>query len=168
MGMTGKKHTEESKRKISLANKGKRRGKDNPFYGKKHTEESLAKMRVAQKGQHRGEKNQNWKGGRYIAHGYVMVYCPNHPTCQRRKSRSNYVFEHRLVMEKHLGRYLESHEIVHHVDGNKQNNSLENLRLFHTKQHKTREWNHYLEGYKKGFADAYIFFTLVKNHHNDR
>ena len=162
-------HTEESKEKMRQAKKGHNKGTNNPFYGKKHTEESRKKMSLAHKGKHRGEKNQNWKGGKYISQGgYVMAYCPDHPTCLQRNSRSNYVFEHRLVMEKYLGRYLESHEIVHHIDGDKQNNHIENLRLFDTKEHKTRSWNHYLEGYKKGFADACIFFSLVKNYSNDR
>lgn len=40
-----------------------------------------------------------------------------------------YVFEHQLVMEKALGRFLEMHEIVHHIDGDKLHNELSNLYL---------------------------------------
>ncbi len=40
------------------------------------------------------------------------------------------VLEHRWVMAKHLGRPLESHEFVDHKDGNKSNNSLDNLRIY--------------------------------------
>ena len=38
--------------------------------------------------------------------------------------------EHRWVMEQHLGRPLMSEETVHHIDGNRQNNTLANLELF--------------------------------------
>lgn len=40
-----------------------------------------------------------------------------------------YVFEHQLVMEEALGRFLEPHEMIHHIDGDKLNNKLSNLYL---------------------------------------
>src|SRR3972149_7814714 len=74
-GMLGKKHSEESKLKISLNSKGEKSyirtkehkekmseikmGKKNPFYSKKHSEESRKNMSEA----HTGEKNWNWQGG---------------------------------------------------------------------------------------------------------
>lgn len=80
---------------------------------------------------HEGGKNPNWKGGRHInKEGYVMVRKPkDHPS-----TRYGYVPEHRLVMEKALGRYLESHETVHHKNGNKQDNRLANLELWKRSQ----------------------------------
>lgn len=62
---------------------------------------------------------------RKIDKGYVLVYAPEHA-----KTKSGYVFEHRLVVENLLGRLLESHENVHHIDGNRANNSIENLELW--------------------------------------
>ena len=58
--------------------------------------------------------------------GYVLIYAPSHP----RTSKTNKMFEHRLVMEQVLGRYLEPHENVHHKNGNRQDNRPENLELW--------------------------------------
>lgn len=58
--------------------------------------------------------------------GYVMRHTPGHP----RARSSNYVFEHILVMENHLGRYLFDDENVHHRNGQKDDNRLENLELW--------------------------------------
>lgn len=84
-----------------------------------------------------GEKHSNWKGGRFCnSQGYVFVYSPNHPL----KSNDGYVLEHRLVMEKKIGRYLTKKEVVHHINENKGNNKISNLMLFncsadHLKHH---------------------------------
>ena len=76
-----------------------------------------------------GSENPSWNGGRWIdKDGYVMVLVKNHPY----QTRGGYVREHRLVMEKHLGRYLLPNEVVHHKDANKQNNDISNLELFHS------------------------------------
>lgn len=77
-----------------------------------------------------GENHGNWKGGRVVQNGYYMVYCPEHP-----KAMSGYVYEHRLVMERHLGRYLKKNEIVHHKNRNKQDNRLENLEVLTPAEH---------------------------------
>ena len=79
--------------------------------------------RISQK----GDGNSCWRGGkRFSGNGYVLIYCPEHPF----KINKNYVYEHRLVMEKSLGRFLKEEEIVHHIDGNTRDNRLENLSLF--------------------------------------
>ena len=75
-----------------------------------------------------GDKASNWKGGRkYNAEGYVLIYCSTHPN-----NSKGYVYEHRLVMEAHLGRTLLSTEICHHINGIKDDNRIENLMLFAT------------------------------------
>ena len=75
----------------------------------------------------RGELNPNWRGGR-TKHkkGYVMRRVSGHP----RSGAGNYVFEHILVMEAALGRHLHSDETVHHKNGVRDDNRIENLELW--------------------------------------
>lgn len=63
--------------------------------------------------------------------GYVLDQAYDHPN----RDSKGYVRRHRLVMENHLGRYLEKKEVVHHIDGNKQNNELSNLELTTLSKH---------------------------------
>jgi hypothetical protein len=75
----------------------------------------------------RGCKNGNWKGGRNIGRdGYVEIWQPHHPQA----NSNGYVLEHRLVMEKKIGRFLKKSERVHHINEVKDDNRPENLRLF--------------------------------------
>ncbi len=69
--------------------------------------------------------------------GYVLVYSPKHVN----KNSADGVYEHRLVVEKLLGRYLQKHEVVHHINENKQDNRITNLRLMDTKTHAQLHWN---------------------------
>lgn len=90
-------------------------------------------IELPRRGPRGGEKHDNWGGGRtYDKHGYVMVHCPGHPMARRNGAgrTPTYVPEHRLVMAEHLGRMLTDDEVVHHKDGNPQNNAIENLELF--------------------------------------
>jgi IS30 family transposase len=74
-----------------------------------------------------GANNPAWRGGRMVdKDGYVLIYQPTHPHA----SRHGYVREHRLVMEKHLRRYLDPKEVVHHKNEIRDDNRLSNLELF--------------------------------------
>lgn len=84
----------------------------------------------------KGTDHYNWKGGRYIHDGYVMIFVPTNA----RANTKGYVPEHILVMEQKIGRHLSPDEEVHHKDGIRSNNKSDNLELFsshneHIKMH---------------------------------
>lgn len=111
-----------------------------------------------------GEGHPDWTGGVVRQKGgYIKVYCPEHPNCQRinanRAAKANgkfyqkaiYVWQHRLVMETHLGRLLKPNEVVHHINGNPSDNRIENLQLFHTN---ASHLKHELTGRKPEWTEA--------------
>jgi len=88
----------------------------------------------------RGEKSHIWKGGRIkTSLGYILIYAPNHPHPNTPKG---YVYEHRLVMEKVLGRCLKKDEFVHHLNHIPDDNRPGNLQMTNPHSHQR---NHRLE-----------------------
>lgn len=84
-----------------------------------------------------GQANHQFVSGRRIdPDGYVLVTAPqDHPHARQRTNRKGkMIYEHRLVMEQTLGRYLRPEEVVDHVDGLTLHNAPENLRLFRSNQ----------------------------------
>lgn len=71
------------------------------------------------------EKHHSWKGGINLKNGYRTL----------KVKTGLYIFEHRLIMENTIGRKLFGNEIVHHLDGNKLNNSKDNLVLINNSEH---------------------------------
>lgn len=65
------------------------------------------------------------------ASGYILVRCPGHPG----GTAHGYVYEHRLKMERKLGRRLRRGEVVHHRNGVKSDNRLINLELITAADH---------------------------------
>lgn len=141
----GLKHTEESKRKMSESRKGKKHwwhfkiAQKNK--GQKRTQEQKKRISQGHKGKPsktkgkprfsiRGKKHPNWKGGRKKQNDYILIYKPEHPS-----AKWGYILEHRLVMENYLGRYLESWEYVHHKNGIRDDNRLDNLEIVIAQKH---------------------------------
>ena len=102
------------------------------------------------KGKICGENHPKWKGGRRVTHhGYILIYAPDHPGCDVNKE----VLEHRIVMERKIGRYLNDGEVVHHINGIRGDNRIENLVLCKndSRHHKDYHKGDGIEGYfKKG------------------
>lgn len=68
--------------------------------------------------------------------GYFYLRKPDHPFA----NSDGYIAEHRVVMEKHLGRYLYAGEAVHHINGNKADNRIENLKVLTHSEHTKLHW----------------------------
>lgn len=75
-----------------------------------------------------GAAHGAWKGGRMLTgDGYVAVKVARSGPYAVMANRHGYVLEHRLAMAISLGRPLESHETVHHINGIRTDNRIENL-----------------------------------------
>lgn len=104
--------------------------------GRYVSEETRRKMGLAHKG-----KSTAWKG-KTSNKGYILILKPEHPNC----SKMGYVREHRLVMEKYLGRYLTNDEVVHHKNGIITDNRIENLELMTRSEHMQYHRNNTITG----------------------
>lgn len=78
-------------------------------------------------------RNKNWRGPRvakrkpYYRQGYRMLWVPE---------EGKFRYEHRLVVEAHIGRRLETEEVVHHINHDKLDNRIENLQVLTTAEHR--------------------------------
>ncbi len=76
---------------------------------------------------------QNWshRSINISTNGYVLVWVPEHP----KAFSGGWYYEHILVIERIINRMIYCGETIHHIDGDKSNNNLNNLFLCHRKQH---------------------------------
>lgn len=110
--------------------------------GRKLSPEHRAKVIKTLALYRKGKDNPNWKGGKVYSYsekkdringakGYVWLKLPDHP----RAYKQGYYPEHRYVMEQKLGRVLEKYEHIHHKNGLKDDNRIENLELVNAQTH---------------------------------
>lgn len=84
-----------------------------------------------------GDMNVNWTGGARIVdkNGYVNIYLPkDHKFYNQLQTKRKMVMEHRIIMSEYLNRPLLPHENVHHKNGDREDNRIENLELWNTQQ----------------------------------
>lgn len=126
-GHNSHRHTEECKQRIGEAGRGR--------VPSEATRRKISESKL-------GSRNPAWRGGQtllkkhrlvYVGVGHAMAY------------KTGYVLEHRLVMARVLGRPLESHEHVHHIDLDSLNNDPANLIIVtpsqHSRLHRMIDWH---------------------------
>lgn len=84
-----------------------------------------------------GTNAANFQNGVARDRKYIMALAPWHPF----RDSGGYVYLHRLVIEARLGRFLCSTEVVHHIDGNPENNNWENLEVTTQPAHASEHLN---------------------------
>jgi len=123
----GKQHSEERKEKIRQALLGRKFTKERcknislALTGRKLSEDHIKSLRGKT-----GELNGNWKGGQYKKDGYVFVIDIHHPDARL----NGYIKRSRLVAEESTGIRLTKEQVVHHINGIKDDDRIENLMLF--------------------------------------
>jgi hypothetical protein len=94
--------------------------------------------------------------------GYIRIRMPKHPNCDR----DGLIREHRYIIEQNIGRYLKTNEHVHHINGIRDDNRIENLQLLTQHQHceisPTKFYKGQVHLYMKDPIKKFIWILKIK------
>lgn len=124
----------------------------------------MCKERVLS-GRYKGSNSPVWHGGRIIRGGYVGIMLPKDSFFYPMAKKQGYVLEHRLVMAQHLHRCLLPWEVVHHKNGIKDDNRLENLQLLPSERYHipSRRWQQEVNKLNKRIEQLEARITLIES-----
>ena len=123
------------------------------IHGKPKNERCIRCINIARN--HPGPTAPRWKGGRRaMTSGYVEIWVAENDFFYPMAGVNHTIREHRLIMAKHLGRCLQRWEHVHHKNGVKNDNRIENLELTTSGAHFLNHSKGYQDGYTKGLVDG--------------
>jgi hypothetical protein len=143
-----------SKYRLSIKNDPKKYKKSLDYHRKKQSEKIRIKRGVSLDHQFRRKNGE----GTIHKEGYKIVSIGDHPNAQKR----GLILEHILIMSNFLGRPLKKHENVHHINGIKDDNRIENLELWTKKQPPGQRVEDKINWCKE-FLEEYGYTVIMEN-----
>ena len=96
-----------------------------------------------------------------IINGYRAIYCPESSSAMTNANHKGYVYEHRFILEKKIGRPLQKGEVVHHKNLGRLDNRIENLQLMSEKEHRRLHFRIDVERGNKNWKTCRYCGTII-------